>query len=257
MNIKKINIEYSKYLENRKKIHFIDINIGKNIILNKNAKIALIIPYRNRKEHLSKLIEHFNNTNFDIYVIEQYDEQKFNKGILLNIAFNLIINSNKKYDYYIFNDVDSLPDDELLKLYYYSGDKIIHYASPYLGYKYKFPNFFGGCIGFTKELYISINGFPNNFYGWGGEDDAVYNRVASLDLKVYRPSKGSFILLEHEPPKNKEINFNKKINILNDLQNWKKNGLNSIKGKYKLIGKSMLKKNNLNLYFYKVNIPNE
>ena len=28
---------------------------------------------------------------------------------------------------------------------------------------------------------FKINGFPNNFWGWGGEDKAIRNRMCFLD----------------------------------------------------------------------------
>jgi hypothetical protein len=252
-----IHIKYSNYLKNRKKIIF--KNIDKDLIFNNNSKIAIIIPYRNRQQHLIEFIKYMNNENFDIYIIEQNDNQKFNKGILYNFGF-LIASSKKNYDFYIFNDVDSIPDKNLLKIYFYhknNDDNIIHYASPYLEYKYKFPDFFGGCVGITKNLYEKINGFPNNFFGWGGEDDAFYNRVAILEKDVYRPKIGSYKLLDHAPPKKEEFNLIKKKNILDDLKIWKINGLNNVNKFYKILGYFTIKINKLNIEFYTLKIIEE
>lgn len=32
----------------------------------------------------------------------------------------------------------------------------------------------------TKEQYETVNGFSNIFYGWGGEDDDLYNRSVNV-----------------------------------------------------------------------------
>lgn len=36
--------------------------------------------------------------------------------------------------------------------------------------------FFGGVSGLTVKQFKKINGFPNAFWGWGGEDDDLWNR---------------------------------------------------------------------------------
>ncbi len=228
-NSKNIYTQYKLYKEKRKKINF--KNIDSSFSFQKNAKVAIIIPYRNREKHLEEFTKYFQNENFDVYVIEQMDNQKFNRGLLLNAGFH-IASEKKDYDYYIFHDVDSLPNEDLLQSYYYNGSKIIHYASPYLGYKYTFGDFFGGIVGMTKETFIKINGYPNNFYGWGGEDDSLYNRVSLSGFDVYRPTKGSYILLDHPEPKKEEINDLKRENILRDLKNWKIYGYSDIKNLY-------------------------
>jgi hypothetical protein len=254
-----IDLKYYKYRKNRKKIIFKKINNDLTFDENKKSKIAIIIPYRKRFKHIIEFIKNIINENFDIYIVEQNDNKKFNKGVLYNFGF-LIASSKKNYDFYIFNDVDSLPDKNLIKQYYYdkkNGDNIIHYASPYLDYKYQYPDFFGGCIGISKDLYIKINGFPNNFYGWGGEDDSFYNRIALLNKEVYRPNIGSFILLEHDPPKKEELNIIKKKNILDDLKNWNKNGLNNNDKFYKINDNFKIKIKNLNIEFYSLKIIDE
>lgn len=40
--------------------------------------------------------------------------------------------------------------------------------------------FFGGVSGLTVEQFHKINGFPNAFWGWGGEDDDLWNRLVYL-----------------------------------------------------------------------------
>jgi len=147
---------YSEYKQNRKKINF---EIIKEIeYTDSDINIAIIIPERNRLEHLKKFINRINN--FD----------KFNRGLLLNIGYyiakkNKSYDRCKSYDRYILHDVDSYPDQDLFNLYFSNLDKNIHYASPYLDYKYKFDNFLGGVFGINSTDFEKINGFPNNFFG--------------------------------------------------------------------------------------------
>ena len=35
---------------------------------------------------------------------------------------------------------------------------------------------FGGVAALKKEHFQLVNGFSNQFFGWGGEDDDLYNR---------------------------------------------------------------------------------
>ncbi len=223
--------KFGIYKKTRKLVSMKYIDDSFKPFFDKNSQIAIIIPYRNREAHLEAFYQHFKDLRFDVYVIEQCDTQRFNRGLLLNAGFR-IASSKKDYDYYIFHDVDSLPDEHLLSLYYYKGDKIIHYASPELGYKYEHPKFFGGVCGMNRETFEKINGYPNNFYGWGGEDDAIYNHIAMSDIHVYRPTKGSYILLDHALPTKNEINPSRAKNILKDLKNWKNYGYKDIDDLY-------------------------
>jgi len=39
-----------------------------------------------------------------------------------------------------------------------------------------YDNIFGGVTAFKQQHFETVNGFSNEFYGWGGEDDDMYNR---------------------------------------------------------------------------------
>lgn len=40
--------------------------------------------------------------------------------------------------------------------------------------------YFGGVVAFSREDFEKINGFPNTFWGWGGEDDEMYSRIVEV-----------------------------------------------------------------------------
>ena len=89
------------------------------------AWTAFIVPYRNRSAHLPQFIEAItkhqggrNDYHFEIFVIEQDDERKFNRGKLLNVgAVYALAHLRKKCGPFrsqsnlclILHDVDMLP----------------------------------------------------------------------------------------------------------------------------------------------------
>jgi hypothetical protein len=154
--------------------------------------------------------------------VDQHNSEKFNRGLLLNIGYFL---AKGKYDRYLFHDVDSYPDEILFPQYFQHLDDSVHFASPSLGYKYTYPEFLGGVEGFTGEDYETVNGFPNTFLGWGGEDDALYNRLVSEKISIYRPRQGRYILADHEQATKSEQNQLRYENVLEDLKRYKENGI--------------------------------
>ena len=55
-------------------------------------KIGIVVPYRNRREHLNQFIPSISNhlkkqkIPYEIIVVEQADGKPFNRGKLLNIG---------------------------------------------------------------------------------------------------------------------------------------------------------------------------
>lgn len=42
------------------------------------------------------------------------------------------------------------------------------------------PKYIGGAVAFSADDFRKINGFPNTFWGWGGEDDEMYKRIQEV-----------------------------------------------------------------------------
>ena len=74
---------------------------------------SIIIPYRNREEHLSVLIptlqEKFKNEPYEIIIAEQADNEKFRLSSLYNVAYKYTTG-----DLIIFHDVDYIPDENVI-----------------------------------------------------------------------------------------------------------------------------------------------
>lgn len=169
-------------------------------------KILIIVPYGNLDpkqqrdkqltaflKHFDKLLEKKQKVDVDIIVGEQISPKKFNKGRVLNHALMQYITNFKKdiknIKKIIFNDVDLLPDAQMFSDVYFDFDSDVHSMLPLKSeqsrkvYSEGVP-LGGGIVGFTFEAFGQINGFPNSFWGWGGEDNEVYLRIKILNNKI-------------------------------------------------------------------------
>jgi hypothetical protein len=119
--------------------------------------------------------------------------------------------------------------------------------------------FLGALLGFDGKIFTKINGYPNNFWGWGGEDDSLMIRFLKSGIdKVYYPKKGSVIDIEEYNMKRietleklkiankEEIKFEK---LYTDMELWKENGLNNLE--YKILERVEIEKN---IYIIKVDL---
>ncbi len=138
----------------------------------------ILIPYRKREKHLKHFLEntvpllrkHFENPK--IVIIEQANDKLFNRGLLLNIGFKE--NLNYEDSLFFTHDVDVNPREQTIITYY--KDNIPDENTIKGIYTSRF-NTLGGVICFKKEPFLKINGFPNNFWGWGIEDKVLQNRA--------------------------------------------------------------------------------
>ncbi|CAI9737032.1 beta-1,4-N-acetylgalactosaminyltransferase bre-4-like [Octopus vulgaris] len=144
--------------------------------------VAIIIPYRDRQFHLKVFLNNMHSIlqrqliEYGIYIIEQSDSLAFNRGMLMNVGF---AESLKLYNYscFIFHDIDLIPDND--KNIYDCEETPRHMSVAVDKMKYKLPynTLFGGVVAMKKEEFRKVNGFSNRYFGWGGEDDDLYNRL--------------------------------------------------------------------------------
>lgn len=149
-------------------------------------KLGVVVPYRNRPKHLQLFVEYLTNylkdINHSIIIIDQDDDLDFNRGKLLNIGF--IEAKSQGCDYVVFHDIDMLPID----VDYSYVDKPTHLVGDLElpeGYSRDlFDTYFGGVTIFPVDLFESVNGYTNEYFGWGFEDDNLLLRCKEVGIKL-------------------------------------------------------------------------
>lgn len=156
-----------------------------------SGKTIILVPFRddgnqNRTEQLQKFLEHYR---MPILVIEQSSEYKFNRGALLNIGYDFCCEKLPHFTTFVLHDVDILMSEDVIRKYYTDdGKDLMHLGNLIKDSKYSdTAGFLGRVLRVSKDAFKSMNGFPNTFYGWGGEDDALVHRIGSIPL--YRPKE--------------------------------------------------------------------
>jgi|TARA_B100001094_G_scaffold91648_1_gene87659 hypothetical protein len=147
-------------------------------------KLGVIVPYRDRPNQLKRFTSHMEtylkDMDYEILIIEQSDDKPFNRGKLLNAGYKYAVDMG--CDYFVFHDIDMLPED----VDYSYSHKPLHLATHLQEHDYEttFFDYFGGVTMFTKEDFKTINGFSNEYWGWGFEDDDLLIRCMESDLEL-------------------------------------------------------------------------
>lgn len=179
-------------------------------------KLGIIVPYRDRESHLSLFVPHMENSDFlkgidfEILIIEQ-TTKPFNRGKLLNVG----VVEATDFDYYCFHDVDMLP--EKCDYSYVQFPTHLATEAQQFGYKLPYDGYFGGVTLFDKNSFKKINGFSNNYWGWGAEDDDIRFRCICYEVPTHRRS-GRFTSLSHERHINRDL-YVQNLNTLGGLTN--------------------------------------
>ncbi|KAK1787708.1 hypothetical protein P4O66_016199 [Electrophorus voltai] len=209
--------------------------------------VAVLIPHRNREKHLLYLLHHLHpflqrqQLHYAIYVIHQAGEDKFNRAKLLNIGY---LEALKDYSWecFIFHDVDLVPENDRNLYTCDQQPKHLVVGRNSTGYKLRYKNYFGGVTALSKEQFLKVNGFPNTYWGWGGEDDDLRIRVRLQNMLISRPPKaiGRYTMVFHQRDNGNEVNKDRMHLLSKTPQTWKKDGLNSCSYKTLSVERSAL-----------------
>lgn len=141
-------------------------------------RLGIIIPFRQRSEHLRQSAPLLKQHG-TIYVIEQVDDRPFNRGKLINCGFTEFKN---EFDYFAAHDVDMIPED----VDYSYAENPCHLATMVEQFNYKKPydKYFGGVTLLPNDKFYKVNGFVNEYWGYGAEDDELYRRFEAMAIPI-------------------------------------------------------------------------
>ncbi|KAM9247976.1 beta-1,4-galactosyltransferase 4 isoform 2-T3 [Leptosomus discolor] len=203
-------------------------------------RVAILIPHRNREKHLLYLLEHLHpflqrqQLDYGIYVIHQAGSTKFNRAKLLNVGY-LEALKEANWDCFIFHDVDLVPENDFNIYMCDRQPKHLVVGRNNTGYRLRYRGYFGGVTALTRDQFSKVNGFSNNYWGWGGEDDDLRIRVEMQKMKVVRPSAdvARYTMIFHKRDHGNEENGERMKLLRQVSRTWKTDGLNSCS--YKLL----------------------
>ena len=165
-------------------------------------KLGVCVPYRDRELHLNEFIpkvgKYLKNQDIDfhMYFCHQTDDKLFNRGATKNIAAKHAFEDG--CDYIVWHDIDMIPEEDGGADYTFPKDKPRHIATKIeqMSWQLKYHEYFGGAVLFSKEHVEKTNGYSNEYWDWGMEDDDLFwrchkeglteNTYLDLELKNHK-----------------------------------------------------------------------
>ena len=196
-------------------------------------KLAVVVPYRDREEHLKQFLpymkEYLDKQNIlhNIYIVEQEAGKPFNRAKLLNVG---LLQADLDHDYFVFHDVDMLPQN--VDYIYQEHPTHLAAAASQFNYSLQYEGYFGGVTMFSRKSFERVNGYSNEYWGWGAEDDDILWRCNLSKVPVQRQAPGILKSLNHDRDI-EQVQYGKNIQRIREMWegkvNWQNDGINSCK----------------------------
>uniref|UniRef100_A0A8C9FG25 Beta-1,4-galactosyltransferase n=1 Tax=Pavo cristatus TaxID=9049 RepID=A0A8C9FG25_PAVCR len=164
-------------------------------------RVAILIPHRNRERHLLYLLEHLHP---------------------------FLQRQQLEYGIYVIHQVGQLCRGWRGCLHYYLSVLLL-VGRNNCGRALRYQGYFGGVTALTRDQFSKVNGFSNNYWGWGGEDDDLRIRVEMQKMRVMRPSAdvARYTMIFHNRDHGNEENRERMKLLRQVSRTWKTDGLNS------------------------------
>ncbi|XP_065193708.1 beta-1,4-galactosyltransferase 1-like [Sycon ciliatum] len=204
-------------------------------------KLALIVPYRNRYEHLRLFLSYMHEylqrqrLDYAVYIVDQVDEQPFNRAMLMNVG---TLEALREFNYtcFVYHDIDNIPVDAMLS--YWCESVPVHMSARTDRWNWGLPyfSFAGGVVKQSTDQIFKMNGFSNVFWGWGGEDDDVSIRWRTYKLNRRRPPKelGHYATIKRNHQRGSSPQFDRMKILRNSSKRAEIDGIRSTR--YEVLG---------------------
>lgn len=146
--------------------------------------MTIIIPYRNRPDHLAQFIPHMRAYLPDarILIVEQADDKPFNRGKLINVGYKESLVS-----FIVAHDIDMLP----IKVDYEPVIGVTQLA----GSSIQLRDYLGGVTMFDWLTFGRIGGYHNDYFHRAEDNEMRFN-LQRLKIPVLE-LHGTFKELPH------------------------------------------------------------
>nr|XP_023399139.1 LOW QUALITY PROTEIN: beta-1,4-galactosyltransferase 3-like [Loxodonta africana] len=141
------------------------------------------------------------------------------------------------WDCIFFHDVDLLPEDDRNLYICDIFPAHVSVAIDKFNYKLPYRGYLGGVFALRPIHYLRINGFPNTYKGWNGEDEDLAARVKLSGMLLSRPHLlfGRYHMLEGGPESGHEQNPGRAGLLSRIRRRWRRDRINSLA--YRLLSK--------------------
>lgn len=166
-------------------------------------------PQEFRRAQLDALIENIRSLHaanpqhtYRVWVLEQGNDRPFNRGWLLNAAFLEAVRETPDAVFVHCNTDYAIPVGPMPAQLQEMPDGVydVH------GWDGNPPGLGAYCL-FTAEAYRRCNGFPNDLWGWGGDDIAILARMRLAGVPVVRHEElYNRWIVEADHPRDKSAN---------------------------------------------------